>query len=276
MGRFTAERPPVVLIHASASSSRQWRELADMLQPRFRALPVDLHGHGTRPEWAGPPFSIADDAALVVSLLERFGPAHLVGHSYGGAVALGIAKRRPDLVRSLLAYEPVVFRALVDDPASASELRDVAATANWMRVQLGDGQPVAAARLFVACWSGPDAWGELGASQRELIAARIPSVLRHFDALFAEPFAAEALGRLDVPMLFLAGARTVDVARRIATLLGEALPDAAHETLAGMGHMGPITHAAKVNRRIEQFLHLSDASAPRIDETSAGLMTGTY
>ena len=276
MGRFTAARPPVILIHSSASSSRQWRSLADRLQPRFRALPVDLHGHGVRPEWGGPSFSLADDAALVLRLLDHFGPAHLVGHSYGGAVALSVAARRPGAVRSLVAYEPVVFSALVGDAAGAPALRDIAATASWIRAQLEDGHPEAAARLFVAFWSGPDAWGELGEAQRAAITARMPSVARHFDALFSEPFPAQALDRLDIPMLFLTGARTVEIARRLAALLDEALPAAVHEALPGMGHMGPITHAAKVNRRIEQFLHLGDASAPRRDEKPAGLMAGTY
>ena len=58
-----------------------------------------------------------------------------------------------------------------------------------------------------------------------------------------------------MPMLFISGARTVAVTRRLADLLGIALPHAKHEVLHAMGHMGPITHAPQVNLRLVEFLH---------------------
>ena len=69
-------------------------------------------------------------------------------------------------------------------------------------------------------------------------------------------------------MLFLTGARTVAVTRRLAELLRLALPHARHEVLPGMGHMGPITHAAEVNRRIVEFLH-AHAPSRSVREPSA-------
>jgi pimeloyl-ACP methyl ester carboxylesterase len=47
----------------------------------------------------------------------------------------------------------------------------------------------------------------------------------------------------------------VGAAQQIARLLRVALPDAQHETLPGLGHMGPLTHAGVVNARVLQFLH---------------------
>src|SRR5258706_12365012 len=87
----------VILLHASASSSAQWRSLTEALQGRWHVLAPDFHGYGQtdpRPEPALP--GLGDDAALVDAILgqstERF---HLVGHSYGGAVALRVASDRP-------------------------------------------------------------------------------------------------------------------------------------------------------------------------------------
>src|SRR5580765_6220793 len=116
MRQVAKERPAVVLLHASGSSTRQWDALVERLQPSFRPIAVELDG--------------ADDAAMVGQTLERLGGAHVVGHSYGGAVAMMVASsRRSSYVRSLALFEPVLFRALLADPGSSRELQDVLAVA---------------------------------------------------------------------------------------------------------------------------------------------------
>ena len=45
------ESPAVVLLHSSGSTARQWNALVEHLQPRFRVLPVEFHGHGERAAW---------------------------------------------------------------------------------------------------------------------------------------------------------------------------------------------------------------------------------
>ena len=103
----------VVLLHSSASSARQWQAAIEALRTRFEPHTVEFHGHGAQPAWCGDaPMRLAHEAALVESLLDRVGSAHLVGHSYGAAVALKVASRRPDQVRSVVAYEPVLFALL--------------------------------------------------------------------------------------------------------------------------------------------------------------------
>ena len=89
---------PVVLLHASASSSAQWQGLTRALESRFRVLVPDLHGHGGSVPWRGPgPLTLADEAAIVTALADRVGePVHLVVHSYGAAVALRFAQAHPD------------------------------------------------------------------------------------------------------------------------------------------------------------------------------------
>jgi pimeloyl-ACP methyl ester carboxylesterase len=62
------------------------------------------------------------------------------------------------------------------------------------------------------------------------------------------------LARHGVPRLALSGAATVPATRRIARLLREAWPDAAHAVLPGLDHMGPLAHAAVVNTHITEFL----------------------
>src|SRR5215475_3328400 len=87
--------PVVVLLHSSMSSKSQWRTLCDALVDRYRVLAIDLHGSGDTP--AAPPATVQDfrlqhEVALVRRVLAdelpSTGTFHLIGHSYGGIVAL--------------------------------------------------------------------------------------------------------------------------------------------------------------------------------------------
>jgi pimeloyl-ACP methyl ester carboxylesterase len=80
------------------------------------------------------------------------GPVHLVGHSYGGAVATAVALAHPERVASLTVYEPVLFHLLreVGDPGW-DEVQQVPAT---VRRHLDAGDPEAAACHFVDYWTG--------------------------------------------------------------------------------------------------------------------------
>src|SRR5581483_8261062 len=105
---------PVVCIHASASSGAQWTSLVERLEDRFRPLAVDLHGAGRTPAWRGDRrLTLADEVALLEPTLAATGARlHLVGHSYGAAVALRIALDHPHWVASLTVFEPVLFSLL--------------------------------------------------------------------------------------------------------------------------------------------------------------------
>lgn len=257
-------RPLTIALHASASSAGQWRTLAERLEPTHRLLAVDLHNHGAGPDWPGPtPLTLEDEAALVAPLLAAAGTvatgggAHLVGHSYGGAVALKAAGQHPQHVRSLTLYEPVAFRLLMDDPASHAEAQESLAVGERVQTHLERDDFEGAAQHFVDYWSGSGAWAAMAAAARAAVAARMPTVLLHFGALFNERQQTATLARLArarLPTLVLAGERTVATTRRIARRVRELLPGATHETLPCLGHMGPLTHARFVAERIAAFV----------------------
>jgi pimeloyl-ACP methyl ester carboxylesterase len=269
--RFT-QRPLVVLLHSSASSARQWDALIERLQPRFLVRAIEFHGHGAQPDWRGDAaLTLADEVRLITPLMAEARGAHIIGHSYGAAVALKLATLYPGWVRSLVAYEPVLFGLLFGDSGSRVLTQQITGVAAGLRTLLAHGDPLAAAARFVGFWSGAAAWAAMSTGRQSAVAARIASVLAHFDALFSEPLQREQLARLRAPMLFLAGAATVGVTRRIADLLDHALPFAAHESLPRMGHMGPITHAAEVNQRIDRFLQAQLALDCVIDPVNQGM-----
>lgn len=251
---MTQAQSTVVLLHSSASSGRQWQALVEQLRPDVRVHAVDLHGHGRQAPWQGArPLTLVDEAALVLPIVDAArGAVHLVGHSYGGAVALRVAALRPRLVRSVAVYEPVLFGLLAQHDAHGEAAREAVDLAGRVRQHVHRGDLYAAAGDFVDYWSGAGAWSSIGAERQAGIAARMPIVVQHFDALYRERLDA---GRLDpLPLLCLTGARTTAAAQRICALLRARWPAARHETLDGLGHMGPITHPDMVNARIMRFL----------------------
>lgn len=264
-----SDRQTVILLHSSAASARQWDALAERLQPAFDVHAIDLHGHGRQPDWTGErPLSVHDDAALALPVLERAGGAHLIGHSYGAAVAMHLAAAQPERVRSLAVYEPVLFHLLAEHEPQGGAAREAFDLAAAMRTLVTDGQATAAAQRFVDYWSGASAWAGLAPHQQRAIVARMPVVVQHFDTLHAQALAIAPLQRLAAPLLCLAGARSTAAALRVASLLRSLLPGARHETLPGLGHMGPITHAPLVNERLLRFV---GAASPREREHAAAL-----
>jgi pimeloyl-ACP methyl ester carboxylesterase len=99
--------PPVVLLHGLGGAASNWVEVAPLLVDRHRVVALDLPGHAGSPP-LGParglqPF--VDAVAAAVEALDA-APALIVGHSFGGHVAVWLAARRPDLVAGLLLVAP--------------------------------------------------------------------------------------------------------------------------------------------------------------------------
>ena len=102
--------PPVLMIHGASANAREFTwTLAPKLEQDFRVLMADRpgHGHSQRPPRAD---TLAVQAAQMAGVLEKLAPGEktvVVGHSFGGAVALRLALDRPDLVKALVLLAPV-------------------------------------------------------------------------------------------------------------------------------------------------------------------------
>jgi len=258
-----ASRTPVVMLHASLSCKSQWDLLAQELAPRFEPLALDLVGYGgdALPPPA-PSYTIDDEVRHVearVKALIGSRRYHLVGHSYGGLVAMRLAQRYPARVASLAVYEPVAFRLLPDDDPGHASVREIAE-----RVQrhIGTGRNLDAAQAFVDYWNGGGYFASLPPPTRHAIARRAAKVVLDFQASQRWPAHASELRAIAAPTLLLVGnegqAVTQRVAARIATAIGDCRLRA-----CDAGHLGPIASPAIVNPSIEAFIDECERDAHR-------------
>lgn len=98
----------ILAIHGLTGHGRRYEDLANDHLAEFSVLAPDLIGHGRSPYAA--PWTIEANVAALAALLdaEAGGPVLVVGHSFGGAVALALAAARPDLVSGLVLLDPAV------------------------------------------------------------------------------------------------------------------------------------------------------------------------
>ena len=250
----------VLMVHSGGFTSRQWRKLAAMLAPGYEVLNPDLLGYGETGPWPeGKPFHFREDLAFLEALLDRdagAGPAHLVGHSYGGFLALQLALARPELVRSIAAYEPVAF-GILDDVADA-DARSALALVRTAWTPDASGTDEEWLRGFIDWWNGAGAWDHLAEETRAAFRAVGWKVFQEVITLAADRTGEAKYATIAVPVLVMGGANSPLTERRVVEKLGAALPRATARLFDGMGHMGPISHAALVNDAIAA--HVSAAS----------------
>jgi pimeloyl-ACP methyl ester carboxylesterase len=253
---------PVIALHCSGSGAGQWRALGTALDSRHGLVTPEHYGcEGVGP-WTGThAFTLADEAARTIQIIDRSDwKVHLVGHSYGGAVALRAAIERPARIASLTLYEPTAFHLLktIGDrgmPALA-EIRAIAArTAQGVIT----GNYRGAAVSFVDYWSGPGTWATLRPAVQEAVTRWMPKAPLDFRALIEEPTRASRFALLRFPTLILRGEHAPGPTRLIAETLNTMVPSARLEVIAGAGHMGPITHARDVNAAIVRQIEEAEA-----------------
>lgn len=247
---------PLVAVHSSGLSRRQWGRLAAAMSGERRVVCANLLGYGESGPFVDGAFTWEDDARLIGALLGTFEmPVHLVGHSYGGLVALRVAMNHPERVRSLALFEPVAF-AVLHAPDDAEALADLerARRAERDRDATGTGGDEAWLETFVDYWSGPGAWRALPAPAREGFLAVGRKVFAEVTSLTGDRTPRGVFAAVAVPTLLLSGGRSTLAARHASAILAEVLPDATLDVLPDAGHMGPLTHADAVNAKLAAFV----------------------
>lgn len=101
---------PALLVHGLSGSALNWTDFAGLMRDRWASEAIDLPGHGHSGPARDDNYSLRAHADTVITYLEQSGrgPVHLVGNSMGGVISMDVARRRPDLVRTLTLVSPAV------------------------------------------------------------------------------------------------------------------------------------------------------------------------
>ena len=255
---------PVLMLHPSACTGGSWRGLIGELGAGFSFYTPDLAGYGRSVcEYLHENSSLYAEAEFVAPLLwDAKEPFHVIGHSFGGAVALALAMAWPERVKTLTLLEPTAFFVLRDRGGEDREaFNEIAAVAKELEYAVAVGEDSRAMSRFVDYWSEPGAWDRLPAAQQAEFSGLAKKVICNFHALLGEKRDAAEFGRLPFPVTILRGATSPQPALRVAQVLSELIPKTRLITLAGVGHMGPVTHPRAVARAMTGCLRTVRAFA---------------
>ncbi|MFF8846471.1 alpha/beta fold hydrolase [Streptomyces sp. NPDC015127] len=223
---------PLVLLHGGLCTNETWGPQRADFAARFRLFLPERRGHGHTPDVPGP-LSYQDMADDTVAFIEAVvgGPAHLVGWSDGGIVALLVAIDRPDLVRKVVAMGANFLPS--SQSSAAPEMLD----------QVTPDAPDLAMFLEMYAAASPD-----GADHWPVVVGKLIDMYRDQPTIPAED-----LARISAPTLILVGDDDV-VTLEHTIALYRAIPDSELAVVPGTSHALPMEKPGEVNRMILDFL----------------------
>jgi pimeloyl-ACP methyl ester carboxylesterase len=244
---------PIVLVHGSWSDRSTWDRLVPIFSESFRILRYDRRGHGESPILPGLRSVAweADELGELLSDADHF-PAHVLGMSYGAAVALSLTIRRPELIRSVIVHEPplVAFPSVEDDPEIRTSRRELEEYAKRFRLSA----PADAAREFAERFvTGPGGFDRLPPETQSAFTEGAPSWPDELGALVRADVDPGLLGGIDLPALVSRGTVSPRYLSRIADAVAKALPNAVSRDLVGAGHFPHVSHPALYGGTVLSF-----------------------
>lgn len=227
--------PTALFVHGTMDVGGSFRRVGEVLSG-WRVAHYDRRGWGESRELADPDTGITDHVADLIALLSEVRDPVLVGHSYGGYVALCAAAERPDLVRAVLAYEPPV-----------PWLPWWPAVTPWERAvkEAAPDGPVAVATAMHRA-----VVGRAPAGDEERLAADGEMLLREMSDSGLDNQAFDPLD-FPVPALLASGTASPPHHRTTGRGFAELVPRGRYEEIFGANHIAHVTHAKVFARLVE-------------------------
>jgi pimeloyl-ACP methyl ester carboxylesterase len=256
---------PVLLLHSSGLSHQQWRRLRDLLEPSHRVLAPDFIGYGASAPWTGADdFEYPADVQVAEAIAAREErPVHVVGHSYGGFIALKVAVGHKVRIASVSVFDPVAFGVLysANDREGIADVERADADGRFFAPELaGTAQW---AERFVDYWGGAGYWARLPEPQRQAFLSSGRKMFEEVRSLTKDRTTVAEYATITAPTLVLTGTASPAAGQRTAAVLARGLPHAHLLEIAGAGHMGPLTHSGPVNAAIASHIERVDGSSSK-------------
>lgn len=231
------EGRPIVMIHGSYATTSTWKRMLPLIPKGHRCILVKLPGHGG----AVQPSDF--DCARVeteLSILEAIiakecdEPIHLVGHSYGGVVALALALKKEVKLSRLSLFEPVAtwVLELENDRPMMTIVNDFLQD---YRSSVEKNQHEACGKV-IDFWSGGSEFAQFPDKVKKMMATLVKDNVRHWDICTTFPDEAFNLVSVTVPTDIVFGSQSNAVAHAIAGHLNNLMPNTRCTEIAGASH----------------------------------------
>lgn len=246
----------IILIHSSVAGAKQWRSLMNILSDRFHLIAINMFGYGKTTAWSDDEVqTLADQAELVSPFLPKNGEAiFIVGHSFGGSVAMKTATLFREQVNRLVLIEPNPFYLLAQHERSEAYEE----VANMRDVIKSCGQTKSwdlAAEVFANYWTGEGSWDAMPEDRRSKFAAALKPNFHEWDAVMNETTSiAEWKVSLPEDTTVISAADTVRSIREICQIFEDNIPKWKHVQIKRGGHMAALTNPNMINPIVENAL----------------------
>jgi pimeloyl-ACP methyl ester carboxylesterase len=257
----SGEGEPVVFVHGNWSDHSTWGLTVPELPASLRAIAYDRRGSGRsqRSREALTRRRHEDDLAAVIEALAP-APAHVVANSYGASTALGLAARRPELFRSLVAHEPPLLSIVGDDPVAGAAIAETQASLRAVTERVEACDAAGGAKQFVEEVAlGPGGWATLPEFIRAIMVANAATVAEEMRDPALAHVDLEALAEVDVPILLTKGDESLAWFYGIVDRLDETIGRGRVATIAGAGHNPHATHPAEYAAVVAEHAGIGEA-----------------
>lgn len=252
--------PNLLFIPGSFSTHAAWRPMQKWLQPGYRTIGTSLSGYGGTVETrTRGDFAMRHELRIIEDAARRAGgPVHLIGHSFGGTVAIAAALARTIDVASLSLFEANPL-ALLDGSSAQHLYRDVLGLSHAFRSAVDAGEADAAA-LIIDYWGGPGTFAAMPDAVRDYCRKTVAVNAIDWLTVFSFEAALDDYAALDIPVLLVRGELANPAMVEMTGMLRRILPRARSAVVEGAGHFLITTHAQKCAALLERFL--AQAAAP--------------
>ena len=248
----------VLFIHSTGTGPFLWSGVPDeAVAGRRRLFPANLGYPPNDPVERGRVVTAKDDAAEVLKVLPDDGTrVHVVAHSYGALVALEAIRAFADRLASVFFYEPVLIGALRTstdaDPEAIAQARSFAAHP-WFLHDAEKGGRAEWLEMFIDYWNRPGSWARMPEQMRGLSLALGWKMFQEVRAIFYDETPFDAW-ELTAPTTVALGDRTTIASRAMSRSFARGRPNVTLVEVPGVGHMAPLTHAAKVHEELARHI----------------------
>jgi pimeloyl-ACP methyl ester carboxylesterase len=234
---------PIVFIHGSYATTSTWKKMIDRLSLNHRCISVKLPGHGSAPEpgdFSKP--TIDTELEILSQIVNELTdePIHLVGHSFGGVIALAQALKGNLNVSQVTLFEPVAVWVLkrAQDEKMGITVKDFLKKYRHdvsMKVPYACGQ-------VIDFWGGDGAFEALPGFIKDSMEPLTENNIRHWDVIVDISSDLIDLQACTVPIRLVCGTKSNPVAHAISNHLNKLIPNSEKYEIEGASHFLVTSH----------------------------------